>query len=397
MWKIRVSAAHRSAKQKECVLLIESNTTVGDLLGMVMNGLQVRRNHRICMISKKLHNDEIEFDVSKTVADVGIKDLDAITVTIVSEEPSRQSQRLTKSQKEEHVQRMRAYAAAQEALARGPKKKAATAKKGKVTAGKQGPKKKEATARKRKMAAATAAKQGATMMDVKGGGTKAIDREIVEQVVRNQKRDEQTIGFLRQFQGGHYSDACAFELFWRNVEDESRCILVCVQYGDYAINEGAENMYRLGTGNAADDHCGIFTITLEPRVKELFNGRKFGKTASLCTDVQTAKDGLTEMHQHAVEQKDWSALQPEMLLENQPTVFWSVVYLANKVKNQSTSDVGKSLAGRFSEMLSILLPELDWKHILHGDADKTRVKTESIKCSEYKEVLKNHGMDPWHY
>ena len=209
MWKIRVSAAHRSAKQKECVLLIESNTTVGDLLGMVMNGLQVRRNHRICMISKKLHNDEIEFDVSKTVADVGIKDLDAITVTIVSEEPSRQSQRLTKSQKDEHVKRMRAYAAAEEELVRGPKKKAATAKKGKMTAGKQGPKKKEATARKGKMAAATAAEQGATMkmtaskqgpkkkevtarkgkmaaataakqgammMDMKGGGTKAIDR-----------------------------------------------------------------------------------------------------------------------------------------------------------------------------------------------------------------------------
>lgn len=70
------------------------------------------------------------------------------------------------------------------------------------------------------------------------------------------------------------------------------------------------------------------------------------------------EDLLTSYHMESQKTDEWtlSVLQPEIMLEKVPQLFWSVVLLANKAKSHCSSKIGQSLSGKFSEMLTILLP-----------------------------------------
>jgi len=185
------------------------------------------------------------------------------------------------------------------------------------------------------------------------------------------------------------------------MKDQKRHILVCLQNGDYAITEGNDNIHILGTGNETantERDIGVFTVEFQSRASELFNvnERKYVRTGViLWVNEKKMEDLLTSYHMESQKTDEWtlSVLQPEIMLEKVPQLFWSVVLLANKAESHCSSKIGQSLSGKFSEMLTILLPQLDWSRVLHGDTDGKRTRVDSIKCAEYKKIQETCNLD----
>jgi len=142
--------------------------------------------------------------------------------------------------------------------------------------------------------------------------------------------------------------ALKVELIEREMKDQKRHILVSLQNGDYAITEGNDNIHILGTGNETantERDIGVFTVEFQSRASELFNvnEQKYVRTGViLWVNEKKMEDLLTSYHMESQQTNEWtqSILQPEIMLEKVPQLFWSVVLLPNKAKSHCSSEIG---------------------------------------------------------
>lgn len=220
---------------------------------------------------------------------------------------------------------------------------------------------------------------------------KSIEKKLVQDLCADNARknavNSDVDTFMEEFGKGKFTDLCRADVEMRALLDDHRSILTCLTSGDYAINKGASDFHILGKDDDNDDDewdkVGVFTVKYKPRVGGLFtNSKEAAIPMVLSIDKESTINAFTQMHARAKESGDWDFLQPNNLLTEHPNAFWSLVYVANISKGASTSVVGKSWDAKVQDMLSHLMPELDWSCVQHGETDGDRIIVPSMKAIE---------------